>query len=95
MPRQPGFPERKRHIRPIDFDSSYEPAVTISLLALDANLLSEDELGRELLRSLGEIRAVLWTVDSVKTNSCLLAAIVDGDRIAVVDAYNFGVERLR
>ncbi len=81
MPRQPRFDQSQRHIRPVDFDSGYESAVTISLLAFDTNLLAEDEVGGELLRSLGEIRATLRTVDSVKTNSCLLAAVVDGDRI--------------
>ena len=61
MPREPRFDQSQRHIRPVDFDSGHEAAVTIPLLTFDTNLLAEDEVRSELLRSLGEVRAVLWT----------------------------------
>ena len=48
-----------------------------------------------MLRSLREVRAVLRAVDSLEPNSCLLAAIVDGDGVAIVDTNDVGVEGLR
>ena len=95
VPSESRFDESQRHVRPVHDDPSYEPSVAIPLLAFDTNLLPEDEIGRELLRPLGEIRAGLWTIDRIQPNSCLLAAIVDGDRVSVRDADDLGVEGLR
>ncbi len=93
MPCESCLDEGYRNICPVDFDSGYEPSVPIPLFAFNANLPSEDEVRSELLCPLGEIRAGLRAIDSIQPNSCLLAAIVDGDRIAVRDADDLGVER--
>ncbi len=69
-------------------------AIPVGLFALDANFLAERKVGCQLLGALGEIRTGLRTVDSIESDSSLLAPVVDRDRVAIVNTNDLRGKRL-
>ncbi len=94
MPGKSSFDESKGYVCVAADDSSHEASVLIALLALDADLLGEDEIGCELLCFIGEVCATFGTVDPFEADSGLLATIVDGDRVPIRDPDDLGLEGL-